>query len=293
MSACLRYVEPVPPGGSDPNKRQHRGQSRQPRPRRRSSSALERISGIHCVREALRARRRELYRLWIDAAARRGDVRELCDQAEQLGVPVSELSAEELAERLDPASRRSNPQGVMLEAGPLPVLALSDLLADLPTGGGCLVALDGVEDPQNVGALIRVIEASGANGLIVSERRAPPLGPAVARASSGALEWVPVARVTNLSRALDSCREADAWVVGADQQAEHSLFELPDRLLSGRLVVVLGAEGRGVREGVLKRVDHALSIPMMGRVDSLNVSAAGAVILYELLRRREAAVPRG
>jgi 23S rRNA (guanosine2251-2'-O)-methyltransferase len=245
------------------------------------------------VREALRARRRELYRLWVDAAARRGEVAALCDQAERIGVPVSELAGDQLAERLDPALRRSNPQGVMLEAGSLPMPGLSDLLASLPAGSGCLVALDGVEDPQNVGALIRVAEASGADGLIVSERRAAPLGAAVARASSGALEWLPVARVSNLPRALDQCRDREAWVVGADPHAGQSLFELPDRLLSGRLVGGLGAEGRGLREGVRKRVDHALSIPMRGRVESLNVSAAGAVILYELLRRRESALPRG
>jgi 23S rRNA (guanosine2251-2'-O)-methyltransferase len=96
-----------------------------------------------------------------------------------------------------------------------------------------------------------------------------------------------VARVANLARALDRLRDASAWVVGADPTAESSVFSLSDRLLTGRLVVVLGAEGRGLREGVRKRVDHAVSIPMKGRVGSLNVSTAGAVILYELLRRRE------
>ena len=215
----------------------------------------------------------------------------MCGEAEELGLPVSEIGGAELLERLDPASRRSNPQGLLLEAGALPRVELEDLLAELPSGGGCLVALDEVEDPQNVGALIRVAEGSGAQGLILSDRRAPPLTPAVARASSGALEWLPVARVPNLGRALDLCRSASAWVVGADHRAEQSLFELPDRILSGRLVVVMGAEGRGLREGIRKRVDHALSIPMMGRVDSLNVSAAGAVILYELLRRRVASEP--
>lgn len=287
--ARLRYVEPVPDSRSDPRQRRS--------PRRRSSAARpERLSGVHCVREALRARRRELYRLWVERGARRGELGRLCDEAELQGVPVAELSADELSQRLEPASRRSNPQGLLLEAGPLPVLTLEELIATLPAGGGCLVALDGVEDPQNVGALMRVAEASGAHGMILSARRAPPLGAAVARASSGALEWLPVARVANLGRALDDCRAAGAWVVGAEQRAERSLYELPDRLLSGRLVVLLGSEGHGLREGIRKRVDHAVSIPMEGRVDSLNVSAAGAVILYELLRRRGAdtpAPPRG
>jgi len=266
-------------------------------PRGRSSPGkLERLSGIHCVREALRARRRELYRLWVERGARRGELGRLCDEAEHLGVPVGELSAEELRQRLDPASRRSNPQGLLLEVGPLPSPSLAELIGSLPEGDGCLVALDGVEDPQNVGALVRVAEASGADGMILSARRAPPLGAAVARASSGAIEWLPVARVSNLARALDDCRASGAWIVGAEQGAEHTLYELSDRLLSGRLVVLLGSEGHGLREGIRKRVDHALSIPMRGSVESLNVSAAGAVVLYELLRRREAGVetaPRG
>jgi 23S rRNA (guanosine2251-2'-O)-methyltransferase len=277
--ARLRYVERVADTRSDPQPR--RSRRRQPAAKR-----PERLSGVHCVREALRARRRELHRLWVEPGARRGEVARLCDEAELLGIPVAELSAVELGERLDPASRRSNPQGLLLEAGPLPVLRLSELIASLPAGGGCLVALDGVEDPQNAGALMRVAEASGANGMILSSRRAPPLGGAVARASSGAVEWLPIARVPNLGRALDECRAAGAWIVGADPHAEHSLYELSDRLLSGRLVVLLGAEGHGLREGIRKRVDHPVSIPMEGQVDSLNVSAAGAVILYELLRRR-------
>ena len=238
------------------------------------------------MREALRAQRRALKQLWVDPSARRGEVAALVGRAERLGVPVREAAAADWLSRLDPASRRANPQGVMLEAGPLPAVHLEDLISSLPEADGCLVLLDEVEDPQNVGALIRAAEASGASGLILPERRSPPLGGAVSRASSGALEWLPVARVGNLARALDRLREAGVWVVGADHDAPQSLFELSDRQLSGRLAVVLGSEGRGLREGVQKRVDFAVSIPMQGEVGSLNVSAAGAVILYELLRRR-------
>jgi 23S rRNA (guanosine2251-2'-O)-methyltransferase len=284
--ARLRYEGDV----SDASSRHRRRDAARRRPSRSGRSGgpgdgIDRLSGVHCVREALRARRRELYRLWVDREARRGETASACALAEEIGVPVSELSREELLERLDPASRRSNPQGLLLEAGPLPAVALAELLEALPDGGGRLVALDGVEDPQNVGALVRVAEASGAKGLILSERRAPPLGPAVARASSGALEWLPVARVTNLARALDACRDAGAWVVGADPAAEQSVFAVSDRLLSGRVVVLLGAEGHGIRAEIRKRIDHPVALPMRGHVASLNVSAAGAVLLYELLRR--------
>ena len=239
------------------------------------------------MREALRARRRELYRLWLEEPVDTAEVSALREVAEALGVPISTLEAGEFAGRLDPASRRSNPQGIMLEAGPLPTPGLDDLIAALPPGGGVVVVLDGVEDPQNVGALVRVAEAAGVSGLVLSERRAPPLSPAVARASAGALEWLPVIRVANLPRSLDLLRDAGSWVVGADHRADQGLFELSDRLLSGRLVLVLGAEGRGLREGIRKRVDHVVSLPMRGHVDSLNVATAGAVMLYELLRRRE------
>ncbi len=122
-------------------------------------------------------------------------------------------------------------------------------------------------------------------GAVLTRRHAPSLSPAVARASSGALEWLPIARVANLSRALESLKSHGFWVVGADPSADQTLFELPDRLFTGDLVLALGAEGRGLRDGVLKRVDHPVRIPMAGRVGSLNVAAAASVLLYEALRR--------
>jgi len=119
----------------------------------------------------------------------------------------------------------------------------------------------------------------------MTRRRSPPLSPALARASAGAIDWLPVARVANLVRALEELKTKGFWVVGADPEAKMELYELPDRLLLGDLVVVLGAEGRGLRPGVRAAVDHPVRIPMRGRVASLNVASAGAVLLYELLRR--------
>jgi len=246
----------------------------------------QRLSGAHCVREALLANRRELLRLWVDSGVRRGELEELAARAEALGVPVSLASASELLDLLDPASRRSNPQGVVLEAGPLAEARLEDLLEGAGATDFTIVVLDGVEDPQNVGAIARVAEAAGASGLVLGSRRAPPIGPAAARASAGAVEWLPIARVPNLGRALDQIQAAGVWVVGASTSAETSLFDLPDRLLAGPLAVLLGAEGKGLRESIERRVDHPVSLPMRGHVGSLNVSAASAVVLYELMRRR-------
>ena len=149
----------------------------------------------------------------------------------------------------------------------------------------CRVALDGVEDPQNVGAIARVAEAAGASGLILTRRRAPPLGPAVARASAGAIEWLPVARVPNLSRALNQLKNHDFWIFGADPEGDLDVYQLTDRMLAGHRVVVLGAEGAGLRPGVVRVLDHRLCIPLAGRVGSLNVSAAAAVVLFEMGRR--------
>jgi 23S rRNA (guanosine2251-2'-O)-methyltransferase len=199
------------------------------------------------------------------------------------GVPVEEVEARDLARRAGPGVPH---QGAVLTAGPLPEVPLAALGSGKPPR--TVVALDGVEDPQNVGAIARVAEAAGAAGLLLTRRRAPPLGPAVARASAGAIEWLPVARVVNLARALAALRERGFWVFGADPAAPDDLFALGGRVLRGDRVLVLGAEGRGLRSGVAQVVDHRVRIPMAGRVASLNVSTAAAVILFELLRRDRA-----
>jgi 23S rRNA (guanosine2251-2'-O)-methyltransferase len=155
------------------------------------------------------------------------------------------------------------------------------------------VALDGVEDPQNVGAIARVAEAAGAAGLLLTRRRAPPLSAAVARASAGAIEWLPVGRVANLPRALEGLKARDFWVFGGDPKARDDLFQVPDRWLSTRRVLVLGAEGRGLRPGVLACLDHRVAIPLAGRVASLNVASAAAVLLFELRRRDRLATSPG
>ncbi len=148
------------------------------------------------------------------------------------------------------------------------------------------MALDGVEDPQNVGAIARVAEACGACGLLLTQRRAPPLGAAVSRASAGAIEWLPTARVPNLGRALNTLKDKGFWVFGCDPKGAEDVFALPGRVVAGDQVVVLGAEGRGLRAGILRVLDHRIRIPMAGRVGSLNVAAAAAVVLFELRRRR-------
>ena len=246
---------------------------------------MERLTGFHCVHEALRARRRRLDRLWLRSDLASEQATSLRAAAIAAGVAVLAAPPEMIRRE-----GSSNPQGVTLEAGPLPQLDLEELVekignVDQSSRPRRLLALDGVEDPQNVGALIRVAEASGVDGLLLTNRRSPPLSPALARASAGAVEWLPVARIPNLARSIKLLKSNGFWVIGADPDASLSLFDAPDRLLGGPQLVLLGAEGRGLRPSIRALVDHALRIPMEGRVASLNVSAAGAVLLFELARR--------
>jgi 23S rRNA (guanosine2251-2'-O)-methyltransferase len=263
-----------------------RGGPRRPHRQGHRRASPERLVGVHCVAEAMRAGRRRLFRLLVRPGAdSRPEIREVLATARKLGLPVIEVEREDLA-----ADEGGNPQGVILEAGPLPEVDLDTLCAP-SEGARRIVALDGVEDPQNVGALARVAEGSGARGMVLTARRAPPLTPALARASAGAIEWLPVARVTNLARAIRDLKSKGFWVVGADLGASESIYEVPDRILTGDLVVVLGAEGRGLRPEIQKLIDHPVRIPMHGEVASLNVSAAGAVLLFELMRRTERGDP--
>jgi 23S rRNA (guanosine2251-2'-O)-methyltransferase len=248
------------------------------------------LSGFHPVREALRAGRRRLDRLWICEGSQRPEQTELVKLARSAGVIVEVVDSADLDEQV---RSEGNDQGIALRVGPLPEYSLDDLLdyaESAPGVGSRLVVLDGVEDPQNVGALARVAESAGVNGLILTERRAPALTPAVSRASAGAIEWLRVARVSNLGRALSALQKRTYWIVAAAPAAGETLFEMDDRILTGNLAVVLGAEGKGIRRSILELADHRVEIPMRGQIASLNVATAGAIILYDLLRRSESAV---
>jgi 23S rRNA (guanosine2251-2'-O)-methyltransferase len=242
---------------------------------------VEILYGIHPVLEALRARRRRLLALRLRPGPARAELAPVLEAARAAGVPFEPAGAADFAAGL---AAEANHQGVALAAGPLPLAEFAELAA-AGSPPRLLVALDQVEDPQNLGAIARVAEAAGAGGLILTDRHSPPLSPAVARASAGAIEWLATARVPNLVRALNQLKSGGFWIFGADPEAAGSLFELPERVVAGDKVVVLGAEGRGLRPGVLAAVDHPVRIPLAGRVASLNVASAAAVVLFELARR--------
>jgi 23S rRNA (guanosine2251-2'-O)-methyltransferase len=179
-------------------------------------------------------------------------------------------------------------QGVVAVVRPKENLAIEDLIG-APSGSSAkrlVLALDGVEDPQNLGALLRVADGAGVDGVVLTERRSAPLSPVAVKASAGASEHLRIARVVNLVRALEELKRNNLWIIGLDERGESDY----DRFdFTGDCVLVLGREGAGLHDLVRRTCDHLLRIPMAGGVSSLNVSAAGAVVLFEAFRQRRVA----
>lgn len=242
---------------------------------------MEKLTGIHAVREALVARR-PLQSVLI-ARGRHGDrLEEIVRLARRNGVSVRF----EDRPQVDRAAGMRDHQGVVaLTAGEASV-SLEELLgSESPAESGLLVLLDGIEDPQNLGAVIRTALAAGAGGVVIPERRAAGLTDAAVRASAGAAAHLRVARVVNLSRAMEEIKGAGYWLVGLDERAEKRHTDID---LSGRLALVLGGEGKGLHQLVKERCDFVVSIPTSGPVRSLNVSVAAGIVLFEAVRQRAA-----
>jgi 23S rRNA (guanosine2251-2'-O)-methyltransferase len=233
------------------------------------------LYGRNPVHEALRAGRRRVHRVWATTGAAKEDW--LRD------VRMAPATGAELEERCGSRDH----QGVVAEVDAYPYAQLGDLLA---TPEPLLVALDEVQDPQNVGAICRTAEAAGATGLVLPERRAAHVTPAVAKASAGAVEHLPIAIVRNLADALGEARAAGCWVYGAEAGARTQYDAVDWR---GGIVLVLGAEGRGLRPRVASTCDDLVSLPLRGRIESLNVSATAAVLLYAAVQGRAQSVDTG
>lgn len=228
------------------------------------------LYGRNPVREALRGPR-AVRQVWATERAAREPW--LAD------APVSRARAEEIERRCGSSAH----QGVCAEVAAYRYADAAELL-----GGEAplLVALDEIQDPQNVGAICRTAEAAGATGVVLPERRSAEVTPAVAKASAGAVEHLPVARVRNLADFLGEAKAAGCWCYGADA-AGTTAYDAPD--YRGGVVLVLGSEGRGLRPRVAKACDALVALPLHGRVASLNVSATAAVLMYEVLQRRASA----
>jgi 23S rRNA (guanosine2251-2'-O)-methyltransferase len=227
------------------------------------------LYGRNPIREALRAGRRPVHRVW----ATRGAAAEpwLRD------VEVIEARAEEIAARTGSEAH----QGLCAEVGSYPYVDEAELL-ERPDP--LVVVLDELQDPQNLGAICRTAETAGADGVVIGERRAAQVTAAVCKASAGAVEHLPVARVRNLADFLTDAKAAGVWCYGAAAEASMSYLD-PD--FRDGVVLVLGSEGRGLRPRVARSCDALIALPMRGHVGSLNASAAAAALLYGILQRRE------
>ena len=236
------------------------------------------LTGFHAVEEALAAGR-ALDRILI-ARGRHGErVEAVVQLARSKSVPVRF----EDRQQLDRLAGTRDHQGIAALAAAKPALELEDLLA-AKTPHGLLVLLDGIEDPHNLGAIVRTALAAGAQGIVIPERRAAGLTDTVERASAGALAHLPVARVKNLGRAMEEMKEAGYWLIGLDERAEK---KYTDADFSGQVGIVLGGEGEGLHDLTRKRCDFLVSIPTTGPVRALNVSVAAGVVLFEVVRQRQ------
>lgn len=243
------------------------------------------LYGLAPVLEALRAGQRAIERVWIAEGARHNRLRELLELARKANVPVHFAPRVELA-RL--AGADANHQGVVAIVAAARYTDADELLDALASRVGTnepplVVVLDGVEDPRNLGAILRTVECAGAHGVFVPERRAVGLTETVAKAAAGALERVAVARAVNLARLIEQLKQRNIWTVGTSADAP---LPYTDWDWTQPSALFLGGEGTGLHRLVRERCDTLVSIPVRGSIESLNVSVAGGIVLYEALRQR-------
>ena len=242
----------------------------------------EQVEGRQAVRELLIAGKRRVKEVWVSGELAETDIiGDIIEIARTMRVQVVEVARK----RLEAQARSEAPQGVLAFAAPLQEVELESLLKRSPGNPPFLVAVDGVTDPGNLGALLRCCDGAGVHGVVLPKHRAVHITPTAAKAAAGAVEHVPMAMVGGLPAALARIKDAGIWVVGLDDEADRSLFELDDLAKEG-ICLVLGAEGSGLSRLARERCDLIVSIPMRGRLSSLNVSAAAALATYEVARHR-------
>ncbi len=236
---------------------------------------MVKISRLNPILEIIRSSPDRIQKIWVQKDKREGKSRDIIRLAKVKSIPLLFIPKR----RLDQIDR--DHQGAVAVVAAKEFVSLSSILAssEVPF----LVLLDGVEDPQNLGAIIRSAEGAGVDGIILPERRAVGLTQTVSSVSAGAVEHVKIARVKNLARTIDDLREKDIWIVGAEGDALEPWYEFDYTL---PVALVLGSEGKGLRPLIEKKCDKILSIPLLGRITSLNVASAGSVFFFEVVRQR-------
>lgn len=245
-------------------------------------SGHRRIVGLHAAQSALEHTPDRVVAAWLDGQRADQRIAKLRAELERLGVPVHTRPRKQL----DQLAEGRNHQGVIVEVdmpGELGESELRDALEREGEGQPFYLVLDHIQDPHNLGACLRTADAAGVQGIILTKDQSVGITPTVAKVASGAAETVPVYRVTNLARALGWLKDADIWIAGAAGEAEHTVYEVD---LNLPLAVVIGAEGKGLRRLTRECCDFLIKIPMWGQVESLNLSVATGIVLFEAVRQR-------
>ena len=240
------------------------------------------IYGINAVTESLKAKGRAFQ--WVGMAKERHDIRlqRLIEDCRRLSVPVRFLQRTEL----DRMAGNAAHQGVVAVTSAKQYSNLDDVVGAKRGQYSLVLVLDGVEDPHNLGAILRTADAAGADGVVIPERRSAAVTGTVTKTSAGASEYLPIAKVTNIARTVEELKGRNLWTVGLDEHGPQTYDALDYNM---DCALVLGAEGKGLHDLVKRKCDFLVSIPMLGNVPSLNVSVAAAVVLYEIVRQRHSA----
>ncbi|MDG0810976.1 23S rRNA (guanosine(2251)-2'-O)-methyltransferase RlmB [Cohnella rhizosphaerae] len=238
------------------------------------------MAGKHPVLEALKAGR-TLNKIWLSNQAQKSLVQPILEEAKGRGVVVQYADKR----KLDSLAPGIQHQGVVAQAAAVSYAEPEELLARAAERGEAplIVLLDEVEDPHNLGSILRSVDCTGAHGVIVPKRRSASLTAVVAKTSAGAVEYVPVARVSNLAQTIDRLKEAGVWIAGAAGEAKDDVYATD---LTGPIAIVIGSEGKGLSRLIREKCDFLISLPMFGKLNSLNASVAAGIILYEAVRQR-------
>ena len=240
------------------------------------------LEGRQAVRELLRAGTRRTQQVLISEDVHDMAVlAEIADLCEERRVPLRQLSRR----KLDDYALTDSHQGVIAQAEPIRSVVLETLVSENPKKLPMVVVLDGITDPRNLGAVLRTAEVAGVTGVVLPRHRAARLTPAAVKAAAGAVEHLPIALVAGLPAAIKEMSDKGLWIIGLDESAESSIYDM--RVATEPLAVVLGAEGEGISHLIKQRCDQLVAIPQSGQIASLNVSNAAAITIYEIKRRRE------
>lgn len=239
------------------------------------------IAGKHSVTEALRSGR-TINKIWIAENAQKHLTQPIIFEAKKLGVVIQQVDKR----KLDQMAPGMQHQGVVAQAAPYAYAEVEDILqaAEAKGEAAFILLLDEIEDPHNLGSILRTADCTGVHGVIVPKRRSAQVTATVSKTSAGAAEYVPVARVTNLGQTIEELKERGIWVVGTDVSAPSEMYDT--NVFDGPVAVVIGNEGKGMGRLIREKCDVLVKLPMKGQINSLNASVAAGVVMYEVLRRR-------